>query len=502
MIIAERTVLAGVDWRTTSVSPFVQAAAVLWPVNLFDVLVADASEQELNILQEAVLSFMRMGLRDERDIGRRLHLESDLIAIARAELADLGYVDDTGLVTDLGNLAVEDRVSDTWTVRSAVQDAFTGRLLHVLLEHVREPSVEWREGTPVLVMKNTTKRLELLGPPRADAPVGPPSASEVAEALEASLRASGDDAEVTEAEFAVGETQVQVESLSEVGMAAWMPMVIYLPKPPDDTNNLCALGVDGRPGRQLHDLLTVAAGIDATAERILLQLDKAAREARLGPHREYLDRVRLSADQALEHRLGHHWRNDRSVWDTALDLRAGLFSAEEDPDRAASILASVAMDAGRLLEAIGQRMADSRPFPPAVAEQLKKNGTAMKKRRSVETPVIGPAVTDAGATWALDKLPGPLCQPEPQWEGRRPTGTYWNWARAVAAAHYDDAHPLRALLLTRPDWLTEMEPVVRQRNRVAHGGRGEIDPTAARDAGEAAFDLAAAALRILSREDD
>ena len=72
---------AAVDWRSVVLPRFKELHPLLWPVIVYDVLVADGSGSDLNLAQEAVLELVRLGVRDSREMSHLLHLDPGLIDI-------------------------------------------------------------------------------------------------------------------------------------------------------------------------------------------------------------------------------------------------------------------------------------------------------------------------------------------------------------------------------------------------------------------------------------
>ncbi len=485
--------MAATDWASVQLPSYTDLVAALWPVLLFDVLVSDASERRLNLAQEAVLDMMRLGLRDRWEIGRRLQLDPDLVEIVVGELVDEDYLDDQLLPTDLAVMDAEARTGLEWSLRTGFQDPFTGRLWPVATGQVHVAPLEWRGDARVIVFSNSTKRLECVEFNEFGDRPEPPSPRDVVDAMEGPARPGVDDAENEGSSNA----DLRIETISDTGRLAWAPVVLLLPSPPDDIDGVSALGIDGRPGRLLLDAISRAAVRDQTAQRIRLRLDQRARDAKLGPYREYVDRVRADAEDEVERLLGQQWTSEPELWAATVDLRSRVLEINQDPTRAGAILAGALIAAGVLLEQVGRLMALSRPLPEAIAEQLDRNGRSMKKKNQPDSPVIAPAVAGASETWAAGLLPDALPGSNHNGESRRPTGAYWHWARAVTAAHYDEQHGLRLLLRQEPNWLLRMAPINALRNKAAHVGREGLDLTQGVASSEEALQLAVQALQFI-----
>lgn len=491
--------LTFLNWRRIDIPDWEQLVAVLWPVLVYDALVPTSPPSDLNILQDYVLRFASLGIRDSHLIGQHLSLDPQLVEVVKTELRHDGYLKADGLPTDRAVVEEEERIDSPSELCSVIQDPFTGRVWPTVPKRLRPADLEWNDSGTLLPLQRTTVRVETVPLNGIKRRPPAPSPSEIVRASDASrtfsalsrrARSWTDAWDDDQLEFSLS----RIDVLDDQPVARWMPAVLYLPAPPNDIDGTCAFGVDGSPSLLLVDALDKAAGLGPTAEQIQLRLDKAARTKRYGRYREYVARVSGDAQREIESRVDRGWRNEEHLWRELIALQTMILEAEVDQDRELRLMQEALTCAVRLFEGLFKILYSRIPLPPAIAHQLSENERHVRKRRKVEDPVIKPAITQASEGWARQKLPTGLPRQTDQAEGQV-SGITWHVERAILSAHYNVSHPLRRLLDDRPDWLLRVLEVNKMRNKAgAHYGALEITAADGLQAGKDGLKLVIDAL--------
>lgn len=477
------------DWAKVRLPLAKRVEALLWPVLAYDVLVPIDEPSNLNIVQRAVLDLAFCGLRDPVVIADHLQLDPDLMVIVLTELEGRNLLDDQRVPTDAARHRAE-QAAARLAVRMVFQDPFTGQLWPLAAEKVTVAPIEWKDDRRRLAVGGKTWPVASVETGDRSQP-SPPTARDILAAVRARPRHPEDGEAGGEPLLDEAERVSRVEVVSEQPASWLMPVVFYLPNPPDDVDGIVAIGIDGWPSSLLGHFMEVAARTDMVADRVRRRLDQAALDAHIGPHREYLARARADAEFDIERLVDAGWRKDPILWGELVDLQAQILEADSDPERCGKLLGNALIGAGRLFEQLSDVLYDRQPPPKVIVAQLHANGLLRKREEMVE--VVQPAVKEARKTWAKDLLPEAVFGSK-RGEELKPTGLSWHLARLVMAAHHNERHALRSILDEEPRWLKDVAKTASLRNPAAHAG-GQIEASVALEGAKRAFELAQTAIR-------
>lgn len=463
---------------------------LLWPALRYRVVAPLVHEQRLDVFQAAVLGLARAGFREAGDIGRVLALQNDLVELVRSDLRTLGHLDKNGAITATGRAALKDGFPDpTRSLTTYVyQDVSTGTLWPASTVEPSHAPCDWKS------YRNATLQLRTAGAPLrarafAVAPDGwtgiePPGHEHVVEAVsrgEAAKRQGGGGGRRWDR--SAPERIVSRVSLITSGQPVWIPLPLQLRKREEGGETTVTWDAvspfSGRASTYLRRLVATRVQQSSSLREQVERFIGRRTEVIMAEY-DLLDiGLRRRIAETLEDRFTQRIREHKALFELLTLLERDIGRVRRTGDGSAEA-GDVVRNAWRLHEAI-------------LRDIVARHRPAMDIGGGAEflgAPQLGAYCRQLGMSFAervclqevrISTLDTWLRKPEEMNRPRLLT------AAVVSAAHGGTDHPFARLAAIRPNLLTELTNLARDRN--AGGAHAEGVPLNS-DYGESAWRLA------------
>lgn len=464
---------------------------LLWPALRYRVVSPLVHEQRLNMFQSAVLGLARAGFRRADEIGGLLGLQSELIDVVRADLKALAYLDRYDAITDIGRKALRDGFLDpTRTITTYVyQDVTTGSLWPASTLEPSQAKVTWNTSDRARVQLRTAGSPWLVSafpvrPAGGRAAPDPPGHEQIVEAVargEQAKRHGG--GRNRRWDTPVPDRVVSRVSLVTSGSPVWIPIQLLLERRGTEDSDLLSWNArnpfTARSSTYLRKLVATRVQ-ESVALRERIERFVGARSEALLSDYDLIDiAVRRRIAEKLEDRFTVGLREHKDLFELLTLLERDIDRARRTGDGAPE-LGDVARNAWRLHEAILRDVVSMNrpsnsivsafvdPVGPLLGDYCTRLGMPFGEQRHTKVVTTARQLRKALARPADAKTPELLA------------------AAVVSAVHGDSDHPIRRLAAIRPNLLSELTNLSKDRNKGSHAQAAVLNVAA----GEAAWQLA------------
>ncbi len=447
---------------------------LLWPAWYYKVVAPKGRSRQINILQKAVLGVCQAGSFNPEEISENLGIAKDLSALVLAQLSELNFIDNYGLITHRGRdiLAKETIEEEELVAGYVFQDPWRGDLWPRFVNRLEYAEVKYNErGYPSLVFGTRgkpRKERAYMPFPVENTIVRQPEAAEILNAVKKHYRT-----QKNRDDFAEWEEEGMAEEIKRLGdvpnlkrislieeepTPVWLATYFYVPENALDATlwNVCdpfGLG-DSLWLRRRVDKMS--REIPLLGERILGAIasvtDSSQEEVAA-----LIARLEAEAEKRVEQKLTLNIRQS-PVFETLVMLEREYRNAEvsQKPEN----LDDVLVKAQKVCEHILQINASKYPEDASyklLTKDRKYNNELLKelaKKLGFKTPLPSALLNSSGQVKQVAK------------SGR---GSFRPLLLAVLlTAKNELEHPFRRVAKTAPDMLHRLDELASKRNESGH----------------------------------
>jgi hypothetical protein len=485
---------------------------VLWPAWAYRVVAPRVRQQKLNVLQRATMGLCRAGLYRVASIAEHLSVHADLAAFLVSELRDLGYLDQHGGLTELGESVLEDDASETHEMVAGYvfQDPWSGELWPRFVESLDYCEREFNESGFPTVLLGTTGKPRRVRPftvlPRTSVSPTTPDPAAVVQAVAGHRKglrfqdANDHDDEELGAFVASGVQISRVSLVEEEPQAVFLLTYLYVPESDSGAMDWFAcdpfgLGQSGALRRRVERVMHEDPGIFGVVNKLVGETLNAGYE----DQQRWLEGIHIQAGLEIDRRLTVNFRT-HAAFEQVLDLEAARQEMQllgrDCPDRK---IAEVLRGGSKVLEAIFAAIAAAHPL----GDIWKRVHVSRRDRRTNQERLVPQhdrrvcMATYEGAFHALGfkaPFPSALLNVKPgQVRAVAAYGDSWRLRPLVTAtamlAQQDPTHPLARAAIRSRGLLNAIDEIASVGGKGGHAGGDAVSPAQAEEHTDKVYDV-------------
>lgn len=466
---------------------------LLWPALQYRVVTPVMEQPELNVFQRGLLDLARCGKREPAEWAELLGLEPEFVHLVRDGLRTMGYLDPYEVPTEAGLQALDDGFLDPTrvVVTHVYQDPFTGAVWPAYSDAPQAVSARWvakykaKVEIPMGTGSATVSAVEV---PCTDLEkVDPPSAGEIIEQVSRGRRIQAGDEQVSRWSRRAPGRVVSRLSVLNAGDPVYLPVQVTAERDKDGERTWLAVNpFTGKAYERLRRSVLNRSASHELLRRELLRLVGHGSWAHLSEYDRMKEDRKRGYRERFELKFGSRIRDHQELgellamvefhWENA---RTG---ASPDAD-----LGQTAHFAWRVHEVVLRGLPGRWQVPPwpgaspgdplpwrKLMEACGRIGLSGNEYRNLEGFRNNGKIVDA-----LKRVGG----------SREPNVPELMLIAVLSADAHGPEHPIRQLIRTRPNLLTEWQDASGARNRGSHGEIEQTPAARAEAARELAFDL-------------